>query len=189
MIGFKAYEMHTALNLHFTTDYDFFKYGGKTRVTLSSFSKNKFKWQYAAIENKYEKNMLLLFYLVYNKISFEYLSPKSLFYNSSKIFNDDISKEIILNSVRGDFIKHKSKIKNFFDVESIYPLCYSLYLDDELSIETLCLLDAYINKIFIDGVSNDKIFWTDVIKKMNKIQPFILSFINKRDFVYVVQER
>ena len=44
MNEFECYSTYTALKLHFTSDYDYFKYNGKCNVTLSSFNKRKEKF-------------------------------------------------------------------------------------------------------------------------------------------------
>ena len=38
MNEFEAYEKYVALKLHFTSEYDYFRYNGKTSVTPKSFN-------------------------------------------------------------------------------------------------------------------------------------------------------
>ena len=46
MNEFEAYQKYIALKLHFTSDYDYFKYNGKTNVTLNSFNERKDKFHF-----------------------------------------------------------------------------------------------------------------------------------------------
>ena len=46
MNEFEAYKEYIALKLHFTSDYDYFKYNGKTNVTLHSFEERKDKYHF-----------------------------------------------------------------------------------------------------------------------------------------------
>ena len=41
MNEFEAYKHYLALKLHFSSDYDYFKYNGKTNATQQSFEKRK----------------------------------------------------------------------------------------------------------------------------------------------------
>ena len=53
MNEFEAYQKYIALKLHFTSDYDYFKYNGKTNVTLNSFNERKDKFHFKKIVKKY----------------------------------------------------------------------------------------------------------------------------------------
>ncbi len=40
--GYEAFGLYQALKLHFTTDsYDYFKYGGKTNISVTEFENRK----------------------------------------------------------------------------------------------------------------------------------------------------
>lgn len=41
MTPFECFNLYHALKLHFTSDYDFIKYNGKTNVSIKSFEKEE----------------------------------------------------------------------------------------------------------------------------------------------------
>ena len=68
MNEFEAYQKYIALKLHFTSDYDYFKYNGKTNVTLNSFNERKDKFHFKKIVKKYGDENIIE-YFVANLIS------------------------------------------------------------------------------------------------------------------------
>lgn len=49
---FEVYETYVALKRHFTSDYDFHKYGGRVRVSVKSYESRKDRWQFQKIAKK-----------------------------------------------------------------------------------------------------------------------------------------
>jgi hypothetical protein len=59
MEGLRSYQKYLAIKLHFTTDYDYFKYGGKSRsASASSFEKRKDVIFFRRIERRYSDEEL-----------------------------------------------------------------------------------------------------------------------------------
>ena len=56
MEGWNAYQMYLGLKLHFTTDYEYRKYGGKTSASKGSFLKCKYRYFFARVARKYGNN-------------------------------------------------------------------------------------------------------------------------------------
>ena len=51
---FETYQTYLSMKSHFTNrKYDFFKYGGKSRATVSSFNKRKDKYWFEKTSRKY----------------------------------------------------------------------------------------------------------------------------------------
>ena len=45
MTGYETFALYNSLKLHFTKDsFDFFKYGGKSRISVNAFENRKDKW-------------------------------------------------------------------------------------------------------------------------------------------------
>jgi len=64
MEGMKAYQRYQALKLHFTSDYDFVKYGGKIRkISEESFLKRKDQFLFRKLERKYNDDELTNFFV------------------------------------------------------------------------------------------------------------------------------
>ncbi len=54
MTGYEAFSLYESLKLHFNKDsYDFFKYNGKTNVTVTSFENRKDKYHFYKLSRKY----------------------------------------------------------------------------------------------------------------------------------------
>lgn len=61
--GFDAYEMYHGLKLHFTSKYDYVKYGGKTKVSKDQFMLRKDKYTFYKLSRKYKREELFGFYV------------------------------------------------------------------------------------------------------------------------------
>ena len=55
MEAWEAYQMYLGLKLHFTTDYDYTRYGGKTSASKASFLKRRDRNYFAKVARKYNK--------------------------------------------------------------------------------------------------------------------------------------
>ena len=57
---FETYQSYLSMKSHFTNrKYDFFRYGGKSRATMSSFNKRKDKYWFEKTSRKYaDKNIV-----------------------------------------------------------------------------------------------------------------------------------
>lgn len=184
MIGFKPYEMHTALNLHFggRADYDYFKYNGKTRVKEESFQKSKFKWQFIGLEKKYDR-LLYMMYLVYRSNKFGYTTPQYMFKKASNLsttgFYDD-TYSFIRNTLKNDLEtileRCEGDPEQLLVKQGLYPKLYALYKSNDISVESLILFDYFIIKVLTSDASDDIIAWPDELNKLSKIRQFVLYF-------------
>jgi hypothetical protein len=170
MNSFEAYQLYTALKLHFTTDsYDFFKYGGKTRASLCAFEKSNQKYQYEKLSKKLNpKN-----YLIANFLERNIKWPGDLF--------DEEGEKIYLDFEKRNqslFYIFKNEIEQF-QLSSIkikdgqHPRLLQLYKSKKLSIENLIILDDIFNFFsYWNRRINDTIFWPDIHFKCEKYRPF-----------------
>ena len=56
MTGYEAFGLYESLKLHFSKDsYDFFKYNGKTNISVTSFENRKDKYHFYKLSRKYTK--------------------------------------------------------------------------------------------------------------------------------------
>ena len=68
MEAWESYQMYLGLKLHFTSDYDYQKYGGKTSASKSSFLKRRDRSFFARVARKYGDKTLE--YFIANFIKF-----------------------------------------------------------------------------------------------------------------------
>ena len=79
MNEFECYNLYTALKLHFTTDYDYFKYGGKCNVTPASFNKRRERFFFKKLAREYPDPELRDFLVsnFLNDINIEYIAQRT----------------------------------------------------------------------------------------------------------------
>ena len=64
MSPFECYQHYLSLKSHFTNPkYDFFKYGGKSRATVTSFNKRKDKYWFEKSSRKYSDKEIVDYFL------------------------------------------------------------------------------------------------------------------------------
>ena len=72
MTGYETFGLYQALKLHFTTDsYDFFKYNGKTNVSVSAFENRKDKYHFYKLSRKYPDHDDMVNFIVANFVEDE----------------------------------------------------------------------------------------------------------------------
>ncbi len=65
--GYEAFGLYQALKLHFTTDsYDYFKYAGKTNISVTTFENRKDKYHFYKLSRKYSNKEDLINFIVYS---------------------------------------------------------------------------------------------------------------------------
>ena len=83
MNEFECYSTYTALKLHFTTDYDYFKYNGKHNASVASFEKRTDKRFFKRLA---KRNINIVEYYVANLIDGKESITKLLLYVHTFIF-------------------------------------------------------------------------------------------------------
>ena len=176
---FETYQSYLSMKSHFTNPkYDFFKYGGKSRATITSFNKRKDKYWFEKTSRKYSDEEVLNFLLA-NFVNTD--NPQNLWIG-----------EIINTGERtyAEWMKRKQSLTYLFkeqlnellsenDLETVFncskghPPLLKKYLGGEVSLETFVILE----KIFSFGKDFDKKLddpvWESVSLKIKKYIPFI----------------
>jgi hypothetical protein len=178
--GLEAYQLYTALKLHFTTTYDFVKYGGKVnRANVKSFEINKGKFFFYKLSRKYNKEELFGFYVsnflenpkvwIGNLLSEDCDSNYKVWMKTQQsltyIFDQDLNTLFDLVDKPDQLLKV---------VDGDYPLLYNLYKQDTVKLETVIILDDIMNFIpmWTKKVTDDLIF-PDFVRVCDKYKPFI----------------
>ena len=178
MDPFESYKLYNALKLHFETDgYDAVKYNYKSNVTPQSFFKRKDKYFFAKLAKKYNGN-LKDFYI-------------SQFINTESYVGDMMDEEAEKNYL--DYKRIQESIHRVFSIDinilgeqerkfdelfksyhGQLPLVVKLWLQDEISLETVVILDSILG--FVERESDnitDTIIWPDLKRRINKYKPFV----------------
>lgn len=177
--GFEAYEMYHGLKLHFTSNYDYVKYNGKTNVNKNQFMLRKDKFQFYKLSRKYKRDELFGFYVA-NML----VNPKIWV---GELLTEDADSEYKVWQKTQQSISYvfEQDLHNLFDsvnnpeellkvVDGQYPLLYTLYTQGKSTKETLIILNEILNfmPMWVKKVDDDIIF-PEFIKSCEKYKPFL----------------
>lgn len=184
MDPFESYKLYNALKLHFETDsYDAVKYNYKSNVTPQAFFKRKDKYFFAKLAKNYEKDLLTYYVSNFkNGVGYvgdmlnedgekNYLNHKRIQESIHRVFSIDINK----------LSEQERKFDQFFmSCHGQLPLVIKLWLQEEISLETVVILDSMLG--FVERESDkitDTIIWPDTKRKIHKYRPFVNFNVDK----------
>ena len=176
---FECYKTYVAMKQHFTKDkYDYFKYGGKSRASATSFNNRKDRYFFERMSRKKSDEQIVQ-YFISNFISTEDPSKVwigEIIQNGETNFQDWQKRNQSLAYVFGDEIERVfkgSSFDSYFDSVGQHPKILKEYLKGEISIETLVILDRILgyaerfDKKILDPI------WGAVSLKIKKYKPFL----------------
>jgi len=186
MTGYEAFGIYQSLKLHFTQEsYDFFKYNGKTNVSVNAFENRKDKYHFYKLSRKYTNKEDLTDFIVANLLVSDRLWVGDLLSEDADVRYKSRQKVIqSLSYVFENDCRTLFEGRNANDILKVddgdYPVLLRKALRHEISIETICLLNKIIN--FIpkwDKQISDTIRWPDYRKKLVKYASFLPQDIVK----------
>lgn len=196
MKPFDVYKTYLALKNHFSKpSYDYIKYSGKSRASITSFNKRKDKYWFEKLSRQKNDDAVKNFFIA-NFV--ESSDPSSLWIGeiirSGEIHYTEWQKRqqslsYIFKSQSEDMLSEYN-IDELFDVSKQHPPILKKFLGGKISLETLTIYD----KIFSFRKDLDKkLFdpvWETVSLKIKKYSPFlnIDVFSYKRILKNLVQE-
>ena len=176
---FETYQHYLSLKNHFTNPkYDFFKYGAKTRASVTSFNKRKDKYWFEKTSRKYSDKEVVDF-LVSNFTATD--NPQNLWIgeiiNSGERNYAEWTKRqqslTYLFREQSSELFSESKLDDVFNCSKGHPPVLKMFLGGKISLETLVIYD----KIFLFGNTFDKKLldpvWESVSLKLKKYSPFL----------------
>ena len=176
---FETYQTYLSIKSHFTNrKYDFFKYGGKSRATMSSFNKRKDKYWFEKTSRKYSDEQVLDFLLA-NFVNAD--TPQNLWIGEIINSGERTYAEWMRRrqSMTYIFKEQSEKLLSENDLETVFncskghPLLLKEYLGGEISLETLTILEKVFSFVKnFDKKLTDPV-WETVSLKIKKYIPFI----------------
>ena len=176
---FETYQTYLSMKSHFTNKrYDFFKYGGKSRATMTSFNKRKDKYWFEKTSRKYSDQEITDF-LLSNFVNTD--TPQNLWIgeiinSGERKYADWMRRQQSLTYLFKEQSKKlllEKKLEEVFNCSKGHPLILKKYLGGDISLETLVIFE----KIFSFGKKfNRKLkdpVWETVNMKMKKYIPFL----------------
>lgn len=190
--GFDAYAMFHALKLHFTGNYDYIKYNGKTNVSKQSFSSRKDKYSFYKLSRKYQPDDLRDYY-VSNFIAGEVQWVGDIIGPDGEQNYSNWQKRIQSLTYR-----FKSDINMLCDEEPQLdkslivkngdtPTLLNYWMQGKLCIETIVILDDILNffPMWERRIADD-IIWPKYKTVCLKYRPFLEY--NKQTFKQTLKE-
>jgi len=176
---FETYQHYLSLKNHFTNPkYDFFKYGAKTRASLTSFNKRKDKYWFEKTSRKYSDGEVVDF-LVSNFSAAD--NPQNLWIgeiinSGERTYAEWMKRKqssTYLFKEQSNELLSQNGLESLFDCSQGHPKILKEYLSGRLSLENLVIYD----KIFHFSKNFDKKLkdpvWETVSLKLKKYGPFI----------------
>ena len=176
---FETYRTYLSMKSHFTNPkFDFFKYGGKSRATITSFNKRKDKYWFEKTSRKYSDQQIIDFLLA-NFATTD--NPQNLWIgeiinsgerNYSQWMKRNQSLTYLFKEQSNELLLEKN-LNEVFDCSKGHPPILKKYLGGEISLETLTILEkvfSFVSKF--DKKLTDPV-WESVSLKIKKYNPFL----------------
>jgi len=176
---FETYRTYLSMKSHFTNPkYDFIKYGGKSRATMTSFNKRKDKYWFEKTSRKYSDQEVIDFLLA-NFVTTD--NPQNLWIgeiinsgerNYSQWMKRKQSLTYLFKEQSSELLSQKD-LKEVFDCSKGHPPLLKKYLGGEISLETLTILEKVFSFVKnFDEKLKDPV-WETVSMKIKKYIPFL----------------
>lgn len=177
MEPFEAYRFYQSIKLHFENDtYDAVKYNYKTSAKPQSFWKRKDKFFFAKVGRKFNNvHDLVSYYVAYFVNDVKWIGEML---NDEAIYNQWLKKKQSLGyNFKQDLHKLSENAKTFDDlfvVHNNYPFLIDSYLKNEISLETVVVINNLVNFIKrFDKQITETIVWPELSRKIRKYGTFI----------------
>jgi len=182
--GFNVYIQYIALQRHFSSDYDYFKYNGKVNAKTESYTKRNDLYSFEKLTKILPADQREDFFVshfldnpkewIKNMSKQKYELFVSLYKHLPKTFREDLEK-IALEGP-----------SNVIQTGSDIPRIHKMVMSDEIKLETVIILDRVfpIMSKHKEEV-NIPFVWPDYVRKFEKYQPFVMKKIGEDFYKYV----
>ena len=176
---FETYRTYLSMKSHFTNPkYDFIKYGGKSRATITSFNKRKDKYWFEKTSRKYSDQEVIDFLLsnFVNATNPQNLWIGEIINSGERTYAEWKMRQQSLTYMfkeQSENLLSENDLSKVFSCSKGHPLLLKKYLGGEVSLETLSILERIFSfqKNF-DKKLTDPV-WETVSLKLKKYLPFI----------------
>jgi len=181
MTGYETFGLYQALKLHFTQEsYDFFKYNGKTNISVTTFENRKDKYHFYKLSRRLAQKEDMIDFIVANLVEDEKTWVGSLLMQESEVNYRKHQKVIQSMSytfendcklIFGNCILNPNEV---LMTDGDYPVLLKKGLQKSVNIESVCLLNNMLG--FVPMWSKkiaDTIHWPNYRMKLLKYSAFI----------------
>ena len=189
---FETYRTYLSMKSHFTNPkYDFIKYGGKSRATITSFNKRKDKYWFEKTSRKYSDQEVIDFLLsnFVNATNPQNLWIGEIINSGERTYAEWKMRQQSLTYMfteQSENLLSENDLEKVFNCSKGHPIVLKKYLGGEISLETLSILEKVFSfKGKFDKKLKDPV-WETVSMKLKKYLPFLN--INVFQFKKVLRE-
>jgi len=194
MIPLDVYRTYLSVRNHFTNDnYNFFKFGGKTKASSSAFEKRRDRYIFDKVSKDYKDDEVALLFVsnfvakekfwIGNTLSEEsrniYTMWRKKIQSLSYIFENDV--KVIIDEINDREIDFDSVFKI---QDGQHPIILRLTLADRISLESFLILNKILD--FFPQFNRrieETIIWPDYYKKCVKYEPFVKVDMTRFKFI------
>ena len=176
---FETYRTYLSMKSHFTNPkYDFFKYGGKSRATMSSFNKRKDKYWFEKTSRKYSDQEVIDFLLsnFVNATNPQNLWIGEIINSGERTYSEWMKRQqsltYLFKEQSNELLSEKS-LDEVFNCSKGHPTILKKYLGGDVSLETLSIYEIIFSfSEKFDQKLKDPV-WETVSMKLKKYIPFL----------------
>ena len=176
---FETYQTYLSMKSHFTNPkYDFIKYGGKSRATITSFNKRKDKYWFEKTSRKYSDQEVIDFLLsnFVNATNPQNLWIGEIINSGERTYAEWKMRQQSLTYMfkeQSENLLSENDLEKVFNCSKGHPIVLKKYLGGEISLETLSILEKVFSfKGKFDKKLTDPV-WETVSMKLKKYLPFL----------------
>ena len=179
MTGYEAFSIYNSLKLHFSSSsYDYFKYNGKSNISIEAFENRKDKYHFYKLSRQNEKEDYIEF-LVSNFLIKENLWAGDLLQEEAII-----AYKLRMATIQSLGYKFQSDCQKLKDSVSSpnellitngdYPKLLTMTLQKDIHLETLVIMNSIMNFLPMwDKKISDTIRYPEFSRKVKKYAPFL----------------
>ena len=182
--GFDVFKTYLAVKNHFTTDYDYNKYGGRVTAKLESFTKRPDRYFFHKLSKRYNERDILDFFVsnfavdgnkwIGNVINNEGAENFTKYRKYKDGFDYHFRNDCV--SIRNDLDNKSISFDGGFDVVGgQHPRVLRLLIRKKIHLQTSIILDTVLSfsKIW-DKKIEEKVVWPKIKHTLNKLRPFVM---------------
>jgi len=185
MTGYEAFTLYHTLKLHFTSNYDYFKYNGKCNISVTTFENRKDKYYFYKLSRKYPIKEDLINFLVANLLNDSNVWVGTLLQEECDIIYKERQRVIqsmsyIFENECRDAFGSVTNPNDVLVTDGDYPKLLTMVLRKEVSPETLIILDKILSFLPMwERKITDTIRWPDYRNKLSKYASFLPTDVVK----------
>ena len=181
--GFDVFKTYLAVKNHFTTDYNYQRYGGRVTAKLESFTKRPDRYFFHKLSKRYNERDILDYFVanfavdgnkwVGNLINNEGAENYTRYRKYKDAFEYHFRNDCV--SISNDFARRGIRFDDGFFVHGgQHPRVLRLHIQRKIYIQTTIILDSILSfsKVWDKEIS-EKVVWPKISLTLAKLKPFV----------------